>query len=127
MARTAAEQGHSLLDLLSPGEKHDAGLDQALMDLFSKVGAAVQTTRHLLAKKSAASSALAKALLAEEEFRAQESLQAVLAELNRAETSLTLDTSDPAELRRLYTTLSFLDKWRRQINEKLLALITDLA
>lgn len=115
-----------LLDLIAPGEKHDAGLDQGLMDLFTQVGSAVQTAQQLLAKKSAASSALAKALLTEEEIQAQETLQTALAEVTRAESALDFQVSDPADLRRLYTKLSFLDKWRRQLNEKLLALITGL-
>ncbi|MEM7011116.1 MAG: hypothetical protein AAF585_06490, partial [Verrucomicrobiota bacterium] len=35
-----------LLDLLAPGEKHDAGLDPDLMELFAKVGGAVQNARN---------------------------------------------------------------------------------
>jgi DnaJ-domain-containing protein 1 len=113
-----------LLDLIAPGEKHDAGLDEALMNLFSTVGAAVQGAQQLLAKKSAASSALAKALLADDEIQAQERLQAALGEVTRAENALDFGASETADLRRLYTKLSFLDKWRRQINELLLGLIS---
>lgn len=113
-----------LLELIAPGQKQDAGLDEGLMSLFSTVGAAVQGSQQLLAKKSAATSALAKALLADEEIQAQEALQAALGEVTRAQSELDFGVSETSELRKLYTKLSFLDKWRRQINEQLLALIS---
>lgn len=113
-----------LLDLLAPGEKHDAGLDPDLMELFAEVGAAVQNAQQLQKKKAEATSALAKALLADEEMQAQESLQSALGEVTQMEAGLDLEISAIDDLRRVYTKLSFLDKWRRQLNDGLLALIT---
>ncbi len=113
-----------LLELLAPGEKPDAGLSEDLMQLFALVGGKVQEADAFLAKKRAASSALAKALLAEAEIRTQQDLQATLGQVTEALNQLDLDASDLNDLRKVYTQLSFLNKWQRQLNERLLAILT---
>ncbi len=113
-----------LLELLCPGDSVDAGLNEELMQLFAAVGGSVQRADAFLAKKRAAGSTLAKALLAEEEIRVQSELQATLAAVTSIREVLSFKVSQLAELRQLYTNLSFLEKWQRQLNERLLALLT---
>ena len=112
-----------LLELVAPGGRGDAGLDSGLMDLFSRVGSAVQSAEQVLAKKKEATTVLGQALLADEEAQVQEQLQAVLGEITQARDALSFAVEEPVELRALYTRLSFLEKWENQVQGKLLGLI----
>lgn len=119
-------------------ELHEAGLDRQtaitpdMMALFSEVGAVLNEADEVLKKRAAASSALAKALLAEAEIGAQQKLQALLGRLGR-EKATALDSfpafetaaseSDFVAARAAAGRLGFLEKWETQVQERLMSLI----
>jgi curved DNA-binding protein CbpA len=110
-------------------------LEPALMDLFQRIAATLQSSAALIRKKSAASTALAKALLAPQETRMREDLEAlneqITAQWRALEAALPpIDTrlrgADPsvwAELQALQAKFAYLAKWRNQIRESLLGLM----
>ena len=63
-----------------------------------------------MSKRKGATSALAKALLAEEEVEVQTQLQSTLGAVTQAQEMMDLGTGDVGELRQIYTKLSFLEK-----------------
>ena len=106
-----------------------------LADRFVSVHGLLRETDALLAKKSAASSALAKALLAREEHAAREKVEAALdalgALLDEAEGQLqgfdALWTADrPADgadtLLSLYQQFAYLSRWTEQLRKRLFQL-----
>lgn len=105
-------------------------LSGAMMELFGQVGGVLQEADGVLVKRARAQSKLGKALLAEEEMAAQLKLQEVSGELTRrwnglVEDLAALDLEDAKALAQAHTQLSFLDKWLRQIQEKLLRFMTE--
>ncbi len=110
-------------------------LDAALMSLFEKLGPLLQTSAVFLKKKQAATSALGRALLAGEEMKLRESLEALgleieagwqpmLAQLGELDARLTAgDAGVWTELQGLQARLAYLSKWRAQIREVLLGLM----
>lgn len=110
-------------------------LEAGLMRLFEKLGPLLQQVTAFLARKQAATSALAKALLASEEMRLREDLEAlneaIEEEWQRLEAMLPdyderLAADDDAvwpELQALQAKFAYLTKWRAQIREKLLGLM----
>ncbi len=114
-----------LLSLIAPDLERDASLSQDLMELFAETGQALQAADAFLAQKRKATSALARALLAEQEMEVQEGLQDALGKVTQAGEALDLSVREPQELRGLHTQLSFLDRWQRQLNEKLLLLLME--
>ncbi len=105
------------------------------MSLFEKLGPLLQQVTAFLARKQAATSALAKALLASEEMRLRENLEAlneaIEEEWQRLEAMLPgcderIAANDGAvwpELQALQAKFAYLTKWRAQIREKLLGLM----
>lgn len=110
-------------------------LDSGMMALFEKLGPLLQTSTAFLKKKQAASSALTKALLANEEMHLRESLeelnlriddvwQQIQAELpNFDERIAKEDASVWLDLQSVQARLAYLSKWRTQIREVLLGLM----
>jgi curved DNA-binding protein CbpA len=110
-------------------------LESGLMSLFEKLGPLLQWGTQFLARKQAATSALAKALLSSEEMRLRESLEGLNAEIEvlwqQLESALPacdrrIAQADPdvwSDLQALQAKFSYLAKWRLQIREKLLSLM----
>jgi DnaJ-domain-containing protein 1 len=115
--------------------KHLLDLHSGLMSLFEKLGPLLQQTQAFLARKQAASSALAKALLASEELRLRESLEelgtAIEDEWQALESRLpdcderiaAGDNAAWADLQALQARLAYLGKWKDQIRARLLELM----
>ncbi len=121
----SASRIRHLLELIAPNSATgDAGLSEELMQLFASVGSTIQKADSFLSKRKGATSALAKALLAEEEVEVQTQLQSTLGAVTQAQEMMDLGTGDVGELRQIYTKLSFLEKWQQQLNERILALLT---
>lgn len=108
----------------------DAAINNDLMDLFATVGGILQEADGILKDKAAATTALGKALLAEREIAAQQKLQSQLSDLQNRTTAVTdrfstFETAgDFTEATAATGTLGFLEKWERQIQERLIDLIS---
>lgn len=110
-------------------------IDHETMALFGQVGQALQSVSSVVKKKEAATSALAKALLATEEMKAREQIEALGLLLEDKRTELLgllpgldtrLNAGDPevaTELQQLQARLAYLSKWQGQIREALLTLL----
>lgn len=110
-------------------------LDAGLMSLFEQLGPLLQQAGVFLKKKQAASSALARALLASEEMRLREALEELGLQLDEAwkthehalpalDERLALgDSSVWPELQGMQARLAYLAKWRAQVRESLLGLM----
>lgn len=110
-------------------------LDDGLMGLFEKLGPLLQQSTAFLARKQAATSALAKALLSSEEMRLRESLESLNEEIEvqwqQLEADLPASDARIAEgdasvwpnLQALQARFAYLAKWRAQIRERLLGLM----
>jgi curved DNA-binding protein CbpA len=110
-------------------------LDAALMGLFEKLGPLLQSSATFLKKKQSATTALAKALLANEEMLLRESLEELGLRIDELwqeiETQLgpydsriaESDASVWPELQGIQARLAYLAKWRAQIRENLLGLM----
>lgn len=110
-------------------------LEPGLMSLFEKLGPLLQATAAFLARKQAATSALARALLASEEMQLREALEnlneSIEVEWQRLEAALPVwdahaavtDEAGWAELQALQAKFAYLAKWRAQIRERLLGLM----
>ena len=109
-------------------------LDEAMMSLFSRLGGALNASGQFLEKKENAKSALAKALLANEEFQWRDQLEEIGFELEakrqELETALRFwdaanvaDEASWKELAAIQARFSYLARWQGQIRERLLALM----
>lgn len=110
-------------------------IDEAMMALFGRVGAALQGVAAFLKKREAATSTLAKALLAPQEMKLREQVEelgiavdeqreALLAALPALDARLEDgDTSAAVELQTVQARLAYLVKWQGQIREALLGLM----
>lgn len=127
-----------LLEIAAPPEAAQwraVPVDDEMMRSFSKLGAAINASGRFLEKKSRARSALAKALLANEEMAHRESLERIGADLARRQAEMeallpaldeALESRDRSAWERLGSTqaqFAYLLKWRRQIRERLLELM----
>lgn len=109
-------------------------LEAGLMNLFERLGPLLQRGQALLTKKQAAATALAKALLAREEMALREALETLGVEIAEAWSALEAglpdldarlaagDSAAWTDLQACQARLAYLDKWRRQLRELLLAL-----
>ena len=80
-----------LLELAAPeDEKHwrTVPMDEAMMSLFSELGKALEASAGFIERKSKAQTALAKALLANEEMQQRESLERIGFELENRRTEM---------------------------------------
>lgn len=110
-------------------------IDVAMMALFGRIGPALQNAAALLKRKQAATSALAKALLAPDEMRLREELETLGSTLDTERTALLDhlpafdsrlsegDSTALADLQILQARLAYLTKWQTQIREALLSLM----
>jgi len=110
-------------------------IDEAMMALFGQLGPALQSVTTFLKRKEAATSALAKALLAPDEMRLREELEALGTTLDAERTALLQDlpafdarlsagdTSALAALQILQARLAYFGKWQAQVREALLSLM----
>jgi len=110
-------------------------LDTGLMNLFEKLGPLLQTGAAFLKKKQGATTALTKALLANEEMRLRESLeelgilieeawQQIEAQLSHYDARMIAgDAGVWSDLQGTQARLAYLSKWRAQIRELLLGLM----
>ncbi|OYW31726.1 MAG: hypothetical protein B7Z47_00220 [Chthoniobacter sp. 12-60-6] len=110
-------------------------IDDAMMSLFGQLGPALQNVAAFLKRKQAATSALAKALLAPDEMRLREQLEGLGTTLD-AERSALLenlpafdarlsagDASALSDLQVLQARLAYFSKWQAQVREALLSLM----
>ena len=110
-------------------------LDEELMSLFIALGKALEVSARFLEKKSKSQSALAKALLANEEMTQRETLEGLGFELERRRVALEqeLPALDEAlqqggeqewkQLAIIQAKFAYLGKWQTQVRERLLALM----
>ncbi len=137
--RLAAEQRYAELALyeLSKGEKpRDVQrIPPGTMDLFIEVGQACRELDAFLEKKREAGSALARAALAGDEMGMQETLMQLGLKLENLAASLEKDLAaldakwragerDLAALEAIYRKYSYLARWREQLQEREIALLT---
>ena len=142
LAQTALRDPKSrlrhLLELAFPALKLSgpSTVPPALTELFAPIHALLREADALLSKKSAAPSALSRALLAREEWTLRERAETTLAEVEtlHASTLADLQTFDAAWDRRppdtvarlhdLYQRFSYLSRWAEQLRERLFVLGT---
>jgi len=109
-------------------------LNEAMMNLFSQLGAAMEGSAKFLDKKSKAKSALALALLTNEAFLWREKLEEIgfAVEAQRLEMEAQLPLWDAEEahdeaswmrLAAMQARFAYLAKWQGQVRERLLALM----
>ena len=110
-------------------------IDEGMMALFGQLGPALQNVAAFLKRKQAATSALAKALLAPDEMRLREHLEtlgttldaertALLESLPAFDTRLSAgDTTALSDLQILQARLAYFSKWQAQVREALLSLM----
>ncbi|MBK8038769.1 MAG: J domain-containing protein [Verrucomicrobiaceae bacterium] len=95
-----------------------------MMSLFSQIGPLLQKASALAKKKQQASSALAKALLANEEMSLREALEALGTEIEAKREVILSALPEELELLQVaQATLAYLAKWQAQIREALLVMM----
>lgn len=110
-------------------------LDEGMMQVFSQLGAALEASGKFLEKKSKAQSALAKALLTQEEMQHRETLESIGLAIAQRRTTMEkelpamdteLETAGDETWRKLaamQARFSYLGRWQAQIRERLLQLM----
>lgn len=122
-----ARRWRHLLELEFPGTRLDGPLSPELMDLFTQLGPALQEAKAVLARREQAATALARALISNDQWKAREALEEQAATL--AARLATLEessgaTTPPAEvLASLAREAGFVEKWRAQTRAMLAALM----
>jgi len=114
-----------LIELEFGAEAKQAGeMSETLMGLFAEIGAALSEADGVILKRQTATTAVAKALLAGVEMGAQKKLMEAGGRLMErrqeveeglAETAL----NDEPALRNAAHELAFLEKWQRQVQERM--------
>jgi curved DNA-binding protein CbpA len=112
-----------LLDLEFPGTRIDGALSTSLMDLFATLGPTLQAATEFAHRKEAATTALARAVLASEEMRQRETLESAARTLaDRLEALLQAtpawDNTAPP-LADWAREAAFLEKWQSQVRHLL--------
>ncbi len=106
--------------------RHGA-VDDELMALFSETASVLAEADAVLSKQSGATTALAKALIAEPAFAALARLQTLLGRLKQESEAVTVRFRDIAEddsaALKALARLGFLEKWESQCRERLLAFL----
>ena len=112
-----------LLELEHPGTRLDGALTPALVDLFAALGPRLQASQDVIRRKSAAATSLARALLAPEELRIREALEAAAAQLSDAHQALVESAGSwdgsAASLAALAREAAFIEKWQSQVRQHL--------
>ncbi|GAA5495691.1 co-chaperone protein HscB [Rubritalea halochordaticola] len=91
-----------------------------LMDLFMSVGETLQKTDAFLRKKSAATTALAKALLEPESMLLQETLGSEISKIEEKQNAYLNRLTDSPEINdlpQITRNLAFLEKWHAQLQQ----------
>jgi curved DNA-binding protein CbpA len=127
-----------LMEIAAPEEAkawRAVPLDESMMSIFMDLGSALDASAKLLEKKNKASSALAKALLTNEEMALRDRLENIGFALEEKRTGIEaglgefderLASGDDAVWKDIAATqarLTYLAKWQTQIRERLLALM----
>ena len=127
-----------LMEIAAPEEAkawRAVPLDESMMSVFMDLGSALEASAKLLEKKNKASSALAKALLTNEEMALRDRLETIGFGLEERKTGMEaglsklderLASDDAAVWKDIAATqarLAYLAKWQTQIRERLLALM----
>jgi len=119
-----------LLQLAAPGRKSGgAALPGDLLEIFPKVGAALNRADALFSRLARTSSALGRAVLAVEEAEAQLTLQEVLATLTAKWDDETggltqVGATDPDGLEAALGRLRVIQKWKGEVQARLLKFLT---
>jgi hypothetical protein len=118
-----ARRWRHLLEIEFPGTPVGGPLTGRLMDLFTEINAALAQSASVLARKSAASSAVARALISADEMRAREELerttQKIETDLGGLESAAAQWDRRPESLAALAREAAFLEKWRDLTREAL--------
>ncbi|MCB1229267.1 MAG: hypothetical protein KDN19_03320 [Verrucomicrobiae bacterium] len=131
--RSSARRLRHWLELRDVEIGRQTVLDPGLMDLFSEISPALNDADEVLRKRSAASSALARALLAESEVTSQQKLQGLLGRIGKQrlaivgrfpEIEIAAEKDHYDEARAAVGQLGFLEKWESQVQERLMKFIT---
>ncbi|OAI57261.1 hypothetical protein AYO49_02425 [Verrucomicrobiaceae bacterium SCGC AG-212-N21] len=127
-----------LLELAGPADARawrTVPLDEGMMALFSELGKAMENTSRFLERKTKAASAIARAVLAGEEMRHRETLEAIGFEIEkrRGEMEAGLPALDAAiagddgsawkQAAAMQARFAYLARWQSQVRERLLALM----
>lgn len=121
------------LELKAPGAAPERAIAPELMDLFAEIGPVLARADALLAKHRAASTALARAVLARDMVASQVEVQDMMARIQPVKSGLIARfaefeneaSDDPfGEARRALSQLKFLRRWEEQCRERLLAFLS---
>lgn len=127
-----------LLELAAPDDAKQwrtVPLDDGMMNLFSELGKALESSGKFLERKAGAQSAIAKALLTNEEMQHRETLERIGFEIDRRKTEMeqqlpaidselaSADTTAWSRLAAMQAKFSYLARWQTQVRERLLALM----
>ena len=131
LASPAARIRHLLeLEFAEPGAGAVASgvMSTPLMNLFASVGAVISKADGVITKRKAASSAVAKALLAAEEIEVQQALMGaggdLMARRRELESGLVeIGIRDRDALIGAAHELAFLEKWQRQVQARMAELV----
>ncbi|NNE90404.1 MAG: hypothetical protein HKN23_02050 [Verrucomicrobiales bacterium] len=127
MLRTPGARLRHWLEIRGREIPRNASLNDKLMTQFSEVGALLAETDTFLEKKKAATSAIAKAILAEEEFAVQKSVQEKMGDLKSQidgiEARFPELEADEDEAVRGLERLRFVEKWNAQLQDRLVAIL----
>ncbi len=126
--RNAGSRLRHWLELNGVDIPRNASIDEDLMTQFGEVGAVIASADAFLIKKKAASSAIARALLSDEEFTVQKAIQGRMADLKGQIEGIAgqfdaFEEDHSAALRGLEK-LRFLEKWFQQCQERLVGLMS---
>jgi curved DNA-binding protein CbpA len=123
---SSARRWRHLLELEFPGTAIDGPLPGLLMDLFSEMSLALSRSDAVLDRKSAAASAVARALLSRDEMRAREELECIGGKIDdrfqHLESAAREWDRRPESLAALAREAAFLEKWRGLTREALVKL-----
>jgi len=116
--KTPSKRIMHLMDILNIQHDKRGTVSDQLMDLFMSTAQLLQETDAFLRKKSAATSALAKALLENESQQFQEHLSNQI-NIIGSETAQKLQTAEVSDsLAQTARDLAFLEKWQAQLKER---------
>lgn len=112
-----------LLELDHPGTRLHGPLSPALVDLFATLGPSLQSSQDLLRRKAAATTSLSRALLAPQELRLREALEAAAARLTDGVDALSVAAGSWDGTANTLATwareAAFLEKWLSQVRNQL--------
>jgi hypothetical protein len=125
LGSTARRLRH-LLELEFPDEKLEGALPSQCIDLFARIGPALQNGAAVRNKQRAVSSSLARALIAEEILAAREELESLAGLIDQRLTQLEAELSSwdhsAKSLAAWAREAAFLEKWQAQVRAMLFEL-----